>query len=279
MNLDRLTDTDAEADSGPAPASLTQSLDRAVGLLEEVTNHSGEGASLPFLAEATRLSKPTAHRLLTGLRNLGLIDYDEKTRLFHPGLKIYRMGLASAARFDLVQMAQPCMTALAQETGDTVYLSLRSGDSALCVARELGSFPIRTLTLEVGNYRPLGLGAGSLALLAALPDAEADEVMLRNREKLASHPNFDTANLRALVRQTREQGFSLNNGLMLPEMVAIGVIVRDIAGRPAAALSIASITSRMQPERRESIVALMTRQARALEQALGLVPQRAGAPS
>ncbi|MBU2409598.1 MAG: helix-turn-helix domain-containing protein, partial [Gammaproteobacteria bacterium] len=154
--------TDLESELEPAQASLTQSLDRAIGLLEQVVDHAGEGASLPFLASSTRLSKPTAHRLLTGLKNLGLVDYDEKTRLFHPGLKIYRMGLASAARFDLVQLAQPCMLALAQETGDTVYLSLRSGDSSLCVARELGTFPIRTLTLEVGDYRPLGLGAGSL---------------------------------------------------------------------------------------------------------------------
>lgn len=266
---------DVEAEAGPVQASLTQSLDRAVGLLEEVVNHAGDGASLPFLAEATRLSKPTAHRLLSGLRNLGLIDYDEKTRLFHPGLKIYRMGLASAARFDLVQLAQPCMVALAEETGDTVYLSLRSGDSSLCVARELGTFPIRTLTLEVGDYRPLGLGAGSLALLASLPDEEVEQTMKHNREKLAGHPNFDTVNLRALVRQTREQGYALNNGLMLPEMVAIGMIVRDISGRPAASLSIASITSRMQPQRRDSIVALMTKHARALEQALGL--QRPGA--
>jgi DNA-binding IclR family transcriptional regulator len=198
------------------------------------------------------------------------VDYEEKSRLFHPGLKLYRMGLASAARFDLVQLAQPCMALLAEETGDTVYLSLRSGDSSLCVARKVGSFPIRTLTLEVGDYRPLGLGAGSLALLSALPDDEVDRVIARNRERLAPHSNYDSASLRAMVRQTCEQGFSLNDGLMLPEMAAIGVIVRDVAGRPAASLSIASITSRMPAMRRESIVALMQRQALALEQALGM---------
>ncbi|WP_439589107.1 IclR family transcriptional regulator [Hydrogenophaga sp.] len=263
---------EAESDIAATQASLTQSLDRAMGLLEEVVNHAAEGAALGPLAEKARLSKPTAHRLLTGLRKLGMVEYDEKSRLFFPGLKLYRMGLASAARFDLVQLAQPCMTLLAQETGDTVYLSLRAGDSALCAARQVGSFPIRTLTLEVGDYRPLGLGAGSLALLSALPDAEVDQVIARNRDKLAPHPNFDAANLRTMVRQTRVQGFALNDGLMLPEMAAIGVIVRDLTGRPAAALSIASITSRMHPQRRESIVALLTRQARALEQALGLTP-------
>jgi len=262
-----------DTDTAPVHASLTQSLDRAIGLLEQVVNHAGDGAALPQLAEATHLSRPTAHRLLSGLKNLGMVDYDEKSRLFHPGLKLYRMGLASAARFDLVQLAQPCMALLAEETGDTVYLSMRSGDSALCMARQMGSFPIRTLTLEVGDYRPLGLGAGSLALLSALSDEDVDKIIARNREKLAPHANYDPVNLRAMVQQTREQGFALNCGQMLPEMTALGVIVRDITGRPAASISVASITSRMPPQRRESIVVLMLRQARALEQALGVTQQ------
>lgn len=266
-----------ESDSNPSAGSPTQSLDRAIALLEEVVERAAEGASLSHLAEATGLSKPTAHRLLSGLRNLGLVDYD-KARLFYPGVKLYRMGLAAAVRFDIVQLAQPGMQRLAQETGDTVYLSLRSGDSALCVARQTGSFPIRTLTLEVGDYRPLGLGAGSLALLSALPDEEVEATIARNRDKLDNHPNFDAVGLRSLVRRTREQGYSLNDGLMLPEMAAVGHIVRDAASRPVAALSIATIKSRMEAGRRESIVALLAREARHLEHALGartqpVVPQ------
>lgn len=264
--------TPIETDLPAAQASLTQSLDRAIGLLEEVVNRTADGANLGQLAECAHLSKPTAHRLLSGLRKLGLVDYEDKTRLFFPGLKLYRMGLASAARFDLVQLAQPAMALLAEETLDTIYLSMRTGDSALCVARQVGSFPIRTLTLEVGDYRPLGLGAGSLALLAALPDAEVEQVIARNRDKLAPHPNFAPEALRAMVRETRAQGFSLNDGNMLPEMVALGVVVHDAAGRPAAALSIATIQSRMPPARRGPVVALLQRQARALEQAMGLQP-------
>ena len=258
-----------ESDLAPAPSSPTQSLDRAVALLEEVVEQASEGALLSRLAEGAGLSKPTAHRLLAGLRNLGLVEYDEKTRLFYPGVKLYRMGLASAVRFDIVQLAQPSMQRLAEETGDTVYLSLRSGDSALCVARRTGSFPIRTLTLEVGDYRPLGLGAGSLALLASLSDEEVEASLSNNRDKLAAHPNFDPVSLRMLVRRTRQEGYSLNEGLMLPEMAAVGHIVRDASSRPAAALSIASIKSRMGHDRRESIVMLLAREARLLEQALG----------
>lgn len=265
---DKMKSIGDEVELGGSAGSPTQSLDRAIALLEEVVNRAAQGASLGVLAEAAGLSKPTAHRLLSGLRNLGLVEYD-KARLFYPGVKLYRMGLASAVRFDIVQLAQPGMARLAEETGDTVYLSLRSGDSALCVARQVGAFPIRTLTLEVGDYRPLGLGAGSLSLLAALPDAEVESVIARNREKLSLHPNFDPVNLRALVRTTREQGFALNDGLMLPEMAAIGMVVRVPGGRLLGSLSIACIRSRMQPQRRDAIVALLAREARLLEIALG----------
>lgn len=264
---------DATADpDAPAQASLTQSLDRAIGLLEEVVNRTDAGANLGQLAEHAALSKPTAHRLLNGLRKLGLVDYEEKTRLFFPGLKLYRMGLASAARFDLVQLARPAMALLAEQTEDTIYLSMRAGDSALCMARQVGAFPIRTLTLEVGDYRPLGLGAGSLALLAALPDDEVEAVIARNHGQYARYPRFTPDALRAMVRETRAQGFALNDGNMLPEMTALGVTVHDAAGRPSAALSIATINSRMPPERRAPVVAQLQRQARALEQALGLQP-------
>jgi DNA-binding IclR family transcriptional regulator len=258
-----------EPEAVQAPGSPTQSLDRAIALLEEVVERASDGAVLSRLAEKTGLSKPTAHRLLSGLRNLGMVEYDERTRLFYPGVKLYRMGLASAVRFDIVQLAQPSMQRLAEETGDTVYLSLRSGDSALCVARRTGSFPIRTLTLEIGDYRPLGLGAGSLALLASLPDEEVEATIANNRDKLAAHANFDPVSLRMLVRRTRQDGYSLNEGLMLPEMAAVGCIVRDATSRPVASLSIASIKSRMGSDRRESIVMLLAREARLLEQALG----------
>ncbi len=249
--------------------SPTQSLDRAIFLLEKVVECAAEGALLAHLADATKLSKPTAHRLLTGLRHLGLVDYEEKTRLFYPGVKLYRMGLAAAVRFDITQLAQPGMQRLAAQTGDTVYLSLRSGDDAMCAARQVGAFPIRTLTLEVGDHRPLGLGAGSLALLAALPDDEVETAISRNAGKLAPHANFDPVSLWNLVRRTRKDGYSLNEGLMLPEMAAVGHVVRDPSGKAAAALSVATIKSRMEPARRESIVALLAREARLLEEALG----------
>jgi DNA-binding IclR family transcriptional regulator len=253
-----------ETESQPS-ASPTQSLDRAIGLLDEIAGRAREGVGLTELSRAASLSKATTHRLLGGLKALGLVEYDAARRRFHPGLRLYRMGLAAAARFDIVSMARPSMERLAQETEDTVYLSLRVGDSAMCLARREGSFPIRTLTLEVGDYRPLGLGAGSLALLAFAPDEDIDGVIQRNRAALQHNPNFDAIKLKRMVAEARSRGYAVNDGLMLPEMAAIGVPVRDLSGRAVAALSDAAIRSRMAGERRRSIGQRLLAEARAVE--------------
>jgi DNA-binding IclR family transcriptional regulator len=254
----------------PPPTSSTLSLDRAIGLLEEVVEHAAAGASLAALAGATRLSKPTAHRLLAALRTKGLVDYDAARRLFLPGAKLFRMSLAAAVRFDAVELALPAMQRLADATGDTVYLSIRAGDEAICVARRIGAFPIKTLTLNVGDSRPLGLGAGSLALLAFLPDAEIEGIVARNRSKLAAHRNFDPVSLRSLIARTRRNGHALNDGLMLPEMAALGVPIRRADGQVAAALSVAALRSRLQDGRRDTTLKLLRREAAAIESALGV---------
>src|SRR5690606_13649161 len=149
-----------------AVTSVTQSLDRAMGLLELVVAHAREGIDLQGLVAASGLKKPTVHRLLVGLRNAGLVDYDLQTRRYSPAYKLYEMGMMTGVRFDLRLLALPSLARLAEETCDTVHLSIRRGDASVCVARRIGSYPIRTLTLEAGDARPLGLGAGSLALLA-----------------------------------------------------------------------------------------------------------------
>lgn len=257
------------AGSDTPTVATTQSLERGLSLLEAVVERPLAGASLNEVSAATGLSRPTAHRLLLTLRKLGFVEYEADSRRFFPGLKSYRMGLASAARFDIVELADRGMSRLADETGDTVFLSLRHGDDALCAARKIGAFPIRTLTLNVGDFRPLGVGAGSLALLASLPDDEAQHVIARNRLKLAAYPSIAPDRLKEMVAKTRRQGYSVNDGLVLEEMAAIAIPVHDASGRTIAAISVAAIRSRMNPPRRATIVELLERERAAIEAMLG----------
>jgi DNA-binding IclR family transcriptional regulator len=241
-------------------SSTTQSLDRALNLLDLVVAASDTGATLATLCGQSGLSKPTVHRLMTGLRNAGIVDYNPAQRIFLPSFKLYQMGIKIAPRFDLVHQLGPTMDRLCAATGDTVYLSVRSGDHAICVARRVGSYPIQTLTLNVGDSRPLGLGAGSLALLATLPDSECRLTVARNEPLLAGRQNYSTEKLLGYVNQTRLNGYATNEGLMLPEMAAVGVALQGTSDFVSAAISIATIRSRMPASRIADVAAMIKRE-------------------
>jgi DNA-binding IclR family transcriptional regulator len=55
-----------------------------------------------------------------------------------------------------------------------------SGTDGVCLHHEEGSFPIHTQVLSAGRRYPLGIGAGSLALLAAMSDREVERIINAN---------------------------------------------------------------------------------------------------
>ncbi len=70
----------------------------------------------------------------------------------------------------------------------------------------------RTLSLDIGQRRPLGVRSGSLALLAFMPLDEIEAIIARNCAWLEDFPAFHPDALRKLVRQTQGQGFSFVDG-------------------------------------------------------------------
>src|SRR5690606_38100777 len=96
----------------------------------------------------------------------GLAYQDLSSKRYHLSALMAQLG--SSAKTQLISaVSQTSLESLAQQAGDTVFASLVEGSAATCVARVIGSFPIRTLILNAGDRRPLGAGAGSLAMLAA----------------------------------------------------------------------------------------------------------------
>jgi DNA-binding IclR family transcriptional regulator len=161
---------------------------------------------------------------------------------------------------------------LAEQTQDTIYASVREGPAAVCVAKEIGAFPIRTLSLDVGHLRPLGVGSGSLALFAFLPDNEIAATIERNAAWLARYRGHSRKELLAKVQDTRRRGFSFVEGKIVPGMNAMGVPILGSDGRPVAALSLAAITDRVSGSRVGELARMLAREAAELAKAMLLTP-------
>jgi DNA-binding IclR family transcriptional regulator len=225
---------------------------RAIAVLRAVAG-AEEGSRLSDIAAAIGLHVATTHRLLSVLADEGLVEYDKRSRLYHLGSDLFALAAADKRRQSFLAFFRPVLMRLAAETGDTVYFSVRSGDEALCLARFEGPFPIRTLTLDVGDRRPLGVGAGSLALLAFLEPADVDRVSAASAHEYARF-GVSVEEVRGFVDKARALGYALNDSRILPGMTAFGLPVRTASGRVAAAISIAAISQRMQPPRLEEMV-------------------------
>ena len=259
-------------DSGGA-----QSVDRALALLVLVGQGAGAPVPITALTEATGLSRPTVRRLMLALMRSGMIEQDADTRAYFLGAEAYLLGLMAARRVDLLGAATDSLLRLAAESEDNAYLSLRRGSYGICVHREEGTYPIRSQALRTGDRHPLGVGAGGMAILAALPDGERSEVLDRIMPELAQgYPGYTPEVVSASLARAQERGWALNPGLYLPNSWAIGMAVHGPAGEVLGALSIAAIDTRMQPERQEILAALLRREVAQVEHALckGIQPGR-----
>jgi len=199
------------------------------------------------------------------------------------GTKRYRLGAGlallgqSAHRQDVAALARPSLLRLAELTEDTIFASVREGGTAVCVAREVGAFPIRTLSLDAGHVRPLGVGSGSLALLAFLPDEEVAAILDRNAGWLAKYPGYSRKGLLADVAETRQRGYSFVDGKIISGMNALGVPILDAQGRAVAALSLAAIADRVSGARIGQLARMLNQEAAQLAKAMGLPPTPAPA--
>lgn len=244
----------------------TQSIARAASLLRLVASRPARGASLSELVEESGLQKPTCRRILVALIEAGLVEQETVTRRYFLGPESFILGTVAAERFGIHRLAQDAVVRLAQATGDAAFLQIRRDWSCVCLQREDGDYPIRSHVLAPSDRHPLGAGVGGIVLLAALDDEDVERALSANADLLAKrYPMLNRTIIDRLVQETRERGYAMNRGLLFPGSWGMAVAVRDAQGRADACLSLASIESRMQPDREPYLAGLLKDEVAKLE--------------
>jgi DNA-binding IclR family transcriptional regulator len=268
------------ADDALPPGTLVAAGDRGVeqtfgrtrAVLDALTEARNHGLRFTDLVRITGFSKATVHRLLAGLAQHDFIEAGSDGRYFL-GYRLASWGAAARDRHSMVERATPVLRALAERSGDTAYLSIRIGPMAFCVARQEGTFPIRALPLTPGDWNALGVGSGSLALLAFLPTAAEIDRVLADPENIRARGrrNVSEQTIRHLARSARESGYVLADGLT-PGMTGLALPVLSRAGRIIAAVSIATTSERLRQPRLGEVLVLLRDATREMGHALGEVP-------
>jgi DNA-binding IclR family transcriptional regulator len=246
-----------------------QTVDRAVAILNWLGNSGEQGMRLVDLQRSLGLTRPTVHRLLLSLIDHGLVSCDERTRTYRLGWEAAVLGWSAVqGGYDLREIAQGAMSRLAEETGATALLCACSRHDTVCIDRKAGDYPIKVFTVEVGTRRPLGVGAGSIAVLASMPEGTALGIVDSLKVPLQSYPEKLRRGIVPAVRAARKAGYAVSVGLVLPSVIGVGVAIRDPRGTAIGSLGIASFKDSASDRRITEFAAMLSREQARIERTL-----------
>jgi DNA-binding IclR family transcriptional regulator len=135
-------------------------LDRCVALLDLLADGP---KTLRSLSAASRLPRPTAHRLLVALEAHRLVARDA-SGAFRLGPRLTELAAVAGPELDLASLAGPVLDELHRTTRESVQLYVRSGDHRLCIAARDSGTGLRD-SVPVGALLPLAAGSGGKVLL------------------------------------------------------------------------------------------------------------------
>jgi DNA-binding IclR family transcriptional regulator len=227
------------------PYSSAIAVERAADLLFLIAEK--EEASLTELARAIGSSGSAVHRILTALKNKGLIQQDEENGPYMLSWSILGLTERLVARADLRTIARPHMIKLRDLTEETVTLNVRSGFERVCVDFVEGLHEVRWHQ-NVGQISPFYAGATGKALMAYLSDDELKEffrtVKLR---KITPYTLTKREDLLADLEKIRRQGYSIGTQDRVLGVAAMAAPIFNPPDRAAATLTIAGPSERCSP--------------------------------
>lgn len=248
----------------PAGASGTQAIARAAALLREIASGGGAERNLADLARGLVLERPTAHRILRRLVDEGLVQQNPATRGYSLGALVYELGLVAKPPLALHSLAGEALAVVARESGDTAFAIVGSGLDSVCLDRKEGSYPVKALMMEVGRRRPMGVGAGSLAMLASMSQDAALKMLEANAARIRLIGESGASSLKEVVLKGAQDGFVLRTPVDAPEILSLGVAVCNAYGTPILGFSISALRFRIE-QRFNDLVALLHGQKAQIE--------------
>jgi len=242
----------------------TQSIVRASEIISLVASYSVEGLRAVDIAEHLGLARPTAHRILQCLVTEGWLMRRPNGHRYFLGHGLFELGLTAAPQFKFREICQPSLDRIARKTGHVAFLTIRSGRDAISIARSKGR-PLEFSYLQVGTHRPLGIGAGSLAILMSLEDREVEKIVTANARRFKSYAPINIQMLLEWVQISRQQGFASHDERLLKGVSGAAVQVTDSSGTILGAISVSALVPKLDPAALSDIVSILGREARLIQ--------------
>jgi len=243
---------------------------RTLGILEHLANH--KRINLERLAEETGLPKPTLHRFLATLVELGYVFRDENDQ-YSLTLRMFSIGSKGLAHLDLARDTRPIAEALGTRLNETVHMGIADDDMAMYIIKIESKYTIRMYS-RVGKRIPLYCTAIGKTILAGMPEEQRDRMLAEMELVPFTRATIvDPQALRNELESVKSQGFAEDLEEHEEGVRCIAAPVRDYTGAVTAALSVSWPLFRFNENKREFYIAEITESAQKISALLGYSAQ------
>jgi len=193
--------------------------------------------SLTELCAATGYPRSTTHRLVSSMRDVGLLDQERQRDRYRLGLKLFELGNVVLANMDLHREARRHVEALSQISGQVVHLALFDGRQAIVIHRATAT-PEGGTPLTLIEAAPVHCTSVGKAVLAFQPSEVVDSVIDAGLKRFTDKTITNGKKLRTELSLIKKRGYAVDDGEHQPGLRCIGAPIHDSVGRVIAGISI-----------------------------------------
>jgi len=148
---------------------------KAFSLLETIVSNSNS-ISMADLVRETGMTKPTAHRIISVLTELGFVERDHDKRGYVEGPRLIQFALSTLAAAAPRGIRHAILRALSEETGETCNFGILSGSEVVYLDRVEAKWPLG-LRFESGSQVPAHCTAIGKLLLSQKPEGQLKDLL------------------------------------------------------------------------------------------------------
>jgi DNA-binding IclR family transcriptional regulator len=214
------------------------------------------------------IHKSTAYRLLTTLRDRGLVEQDAGTEKYRLGFGMVLLARAVSADLDILRCARPVCELLSERTRETVTIAVLEGDDAVIIHQSLS----RASALNVdwtGRHTPLHATAAGKIFLVYMPEDQLLRILEGPLERFTGHTIVDPASLRDHIKEIRDAGYAYTVEELETGLNAVGAPIRSSDGAVVGAVSVSGPAFRLSPDDLPEIGEVAKRAATEISRCLG----------
>lgn len=248
---------------------LNKSAERVVDVLMLLASQS-EALTLNEICKQLEWPKSSAFELLQTLVHKGFLEIDDpRLKTYKLGIGVFETGMAYLSKLSVSQVARPLLQELNRQTGSTVFLGVEDKGHIVYLDKAENHSVMRP-TAKLGSRRNMHTTGLGKALLAALTD-DRIQYILEQGELIAKTQRSNTtpAQVWQDIQAIRARGYSIDDREDNTETYCIGSAIYDQYGTAVAAISVASMHATINPEKEQTIVALVQATALKISQQLG----------